>query len=175
MAGARSRAREAEQEHARARDVGHISRPSKDSSTHLGVAAGRSEEEEDTGKLVHLGSTGKLQSATQPKAASAPIESTVERTTRAKIVERTSLPRGLPNEGLTCALNTLMQCLAACPPVVAALNASTSKGPIAALRSLINAILDYREAVIMMELPRRNATSLTGSRLAPITIIISRG
>ena len=33
----------------------------------------------------------------------------------------------------------------------------------------------FREAVLMMELPRRNATSLTGSRLAPITIIISRG
>ena len=35
-----------------------------------------------------------------------------------------------------------MQCLAACPPVAAALNASTSKGPIAALRSLINSILE---------------------------------
>jgi hypothetical protein len=35
-----------------------------------------------------------------------------------------------------------MQCLAACPSVVAAVNASTSKGPIAELRSLINAMLE---------------------------------
>ena len=34
---------------------------------------------------------------------------------------------------------------------------------------------DLEEAILMMELPRRHATSLSGSRLAPITIVISRG
>ena len=33
----------------------------------------------------------------------------------------------------------------------------------------------FGEAILMMELPRRNATSLSGSRLAPITVVISRG
>ena len=33
----------------------------------------------------------------------------------------------------------------------------------------------FGEAFLMMELPRRHATSLSGSRLAPITIVISRG
>ena len=136
-----------EQEHGGVRNAGHISRPSKDIGTHLGVVAGKSEVEEDIGKLVHLGSASKLPSATQPRAASALIGSSVARTTREKTVERTVLPRGLQNEGLTCALNTLIQCLAACPPIVTAVNANTSKGPIAALRSLINAMLERQGAI----------------------------
>ena len=36
-------------------------------------------------------------------------------------------------------------------------------------------IVGRGEAFLMMELPRRHATSLSGSRLAPITIVISRG
>ena len=146
MAGTRARGRDAEQKRAPARDAGHRAKPSNDSGTHLGVAAGMCAEEEDVGKPVLLGGTCKPASAMQTRAASALIGSTEERTTRAKTVERTSIPRGLPNEGLTCALSTLMQCLAACPPVMAALNASTSKGPIAALRSLINAILERQGA-----------------------------
>jgi len=147
MEGARSRARKAGLEHAEARNAGHISRPSKVSGTHRGVAAGKSDEEEDTGKLVHLGSASKLPSATQPRAASALIGNSVAHLTREKTVEQTIRPHGVPNEGLTCALNTLIQCLTACPPVVAAVNANASNGSIAALRSLINAILERQGAI----------------------------
>ena len=48
MAGTRSRAREAEQEHALVEDAGHHVEPSKDSGTHLGEAAGMSERRETT-------------------------------------------------------------------------------------------------------------------------------
>ena len=41
--------------------------------------------------------------------------------------------------------------------------------------SKLNPLLLFEEAILMMELPRRHATSLSGSRLAPITIVISRG
>ena len=129
MAGTRARGRDAEQKHAPARDAGHLAKPSNDSGTHLGVATGMCAEEEEVGKPALLSGTCEPASAMQTRAASALTGSTEERTTRAKTVERTSIPRGLPNEGLTCALSTLMQCLAACPPVVAALNASTFKGP----------------------------------------------
>ena len=87
MAGARSRARKAGQEHGGARNAGHISRPSKDSGTHLGVAAGKSDEEEDIGKLVHLGGVSMLTSATQPRAASALIGNSAASMTREKTVE----------------------------------------------------------------------------------------
>ena len=69
--GTRSRGRDAEHKCAVAKNTGHSAKPSIDSDTHLGVAAGMREEEEDAGKLVLLGGTCKPAGAAQQGAASA--------------------------------------------------------------------------------------------------------